>query len=235
MTGSFGVTQLQPGDTPETMLRRADRALLLAKEQGRNRVVQLGVGTGTEVNNTREGSFPGPSEPTIVLKQELYVSAPFFLVIEKLCGFVTDHEANVSRINRNRMRLTVSQTPVWREPSRELRKVELWIDLEFQELCLTKGGKEATETTRISATITPRTNRDRRGDAERRAQEVLQSLRAYFIASSDSSVDRRDRSQDNAPFKPLADQERGRVDTAQTVMLRKQALSLKKGSVAWFV
>ncbi len=33
-TASFGVTELQPGDTPETMLRRADRALLMAKENG---------------------------------------------------------------------------------------------------------------------------------------------------------------------------------------------------------
>ena len=28
VTASFGVTEIQPGDTPETMLRRADRALL---------------------------------------------------------------------------------------------------------------------------------------------------------------------------------------------------------------
>ena len=35
---SFGVTDLRPGDTPDTMLRRADRALLVAKDQGRNRV-----------------------------------------------------------------------------------------------------------------------------------------------------------------------------------------------------
>jgi diguanylate cyclase (GGDEF)-like protein len=41
-TASFGVTELQTGDTPETMLRRADRALLQAKDQGRNQVVQLG-------------------------------------------------------------------------------------------------------------------------------------------------------------------------------------------------
>jgi len=41
---SFGATEIQPGDTAETMLRRADRALLMAKENGRNQVVQLGSG-----------------------------------------------------------------------------------------------------------------------------------------------------------------------------------------------
>ncbi len=45
---SFGVTEIQPGDTPETMLRRADRALLMAKANGRNTVVQLGGGIGGE-------------------------------------------------------------------------------------------------------------------------------------------------------------------------------------------
>ena len=183
VTGSFGVTQLQPGDTPETMLRRADRALLLAKDQGRNRVVQLGVGNTAAELEREEETFPGTSEPTIVLKQELFVTAPFRLIIEKLCGFATDHEATVTRINRNKMRLAVSKNPVWREPRRELRVVELWIDLEFQELCIAERHEETTEITRIVATITPRTNRERRGDAERRAQEVLQSLRAYFIAS----------------------------------------------------
>ncbi|MEM6654814.1 MAG: diguanylate cyclase, partial [Planctomycetota bacterium] len=44
ITASFGVTELQAGDTPETMLRRSDRALLQAKDQGRNQVVQLGDG-----------------------------------------------------------------------------------------------------------------------------------------------------------------------------------------------
>ena len=44
VTISFGVTEIQPGDTPETMLRRADRALLMAKANGRNTVVQLGSG-----------------------------------------------------------------------------------------------------------------------------------------------------------------------------------------------
>ncbi len=183
VTGSFGVTQLQPGDTAETMLRRADRALLLAKEQGRDRVVQLGGGGITAALSREEEPFPGTSEPTIVLKQELFVASPFRLIIEKLCGFVTDHEATVARINRNRLRLTVSKNPVWREPRRNLRAVELWIDLEFQELCLAESVDTTKEVTRIVATIAPRTNRERRGDADRRAQEVLQSLRAYFIAS----------------------------------------------------
>ncbi len=38
-TGSFGVSEWQPGDTVDKMLRRADMALYAAKAAGRNRVV----------------------------------------------------------------------------------------------------------------------------------------------------------------------------------------------------
>lgn len=36
VTLSIGITQIKPGDTPKTMLDRADKALYMAKEQGRN-------------------------------------------------------------------------------------------------------------------------------------------------------------------------------------------------------
>ena len=42
VTASFGVAESQVDDTPQTILRRADQALLQAKNQGRNQVVQFG-------------------------------------------------------------------------------------------------------------------------------------------------------------------------------------------------
>ena len=42
VTASFGVAESQVDDTPQTILRRADQALLQAKHQGRNQVVQFG-------------------------------------------------------------------------------------------------------------------------------------------------------------------------------------------------
>jgi diguanylate cyclase (GGDEF)-like protein len=41
VTASFGTTMIEPGDTLETTLRRADQALYRAKEQGGNRVVAV--------------------------------------------------------------------------------------------------------------------------------------------------------------------------------------------------
>ncbi|MCH7728428.1 MAG: diguanylate cyclase, partial [Planctomycetes bacterium] len=58
ITATFGVTEVKDGDTPETMLRRADRALLQAKDAGRNTVVQLGAGiSGNVVSEKKRGIF----------------------------------------------------------------------------------------------------------------------------------------------------------------------------------
>lgn len=41
MTASFGLTDYAPGDTAETLVKRADEALYAAKRAGRDRVVSL--------------------------------------------------------------------------------------------------------------------------------------------------------------------------------------------------
>ncbi len=56
ITVSFGVTEIQAGDTPDSMLRRADRALLEAKRLGRNMVVQLGNGMSDELESAPQGA-----------------------------------------------------------------------------------------------------------------------------------------------------------------------------------
>jgi diguanylate cyclase (GGDEF)-like protein/PAS domain S-box-containing protein/putative nucleotidyltransferase with HDIG domain len=57
LTASFGVTEVQAGDTDESFLARADRALLLAKETGRNRVVQLGAGQSDGFDTPNSGGW----------------------------------------------------------------------------------------------------------------------------------------------------------------------------------
>ena len=96
LTASFGVTELQPGDTPESMFRRADRAVYKAKAMGRNTVVQLGCGMSGEspepISNWWS-NFWLPGRPELLMEKKLVTGVPIEVVIEKLRGFVVDHDA----------------------------------------------------------------------------------------------------------------------------------------------
>ena len=98
ITASFGVTEVQPGDTPETMLRRADRALLQAKQRGRNMVVQLGTGI-TEPEEPPKGFswFRRPGAMDLIVQKRLVTTVPLKMAVEKIRGFVADHHAEIDR------------------------------------------------------------------------------------------------------------------------------------------
>ena len=190
ITVSAGVTEIQPGDTPETMLRRADRALLAAKDRGRNLVVQLGAGGESE-----ELAQTDQARPKRSFEQNLITPVPVKLAVEKLRGFVSDHRARIVTIDGNRVRLEIDP------PSRlqRLRNANcpppLQLDLSFEEQRVNidheepNGNlpKEATRT-KINVVVCPRTDRDRRRNTvlERRVTEVLTSFRAYLMAVEES-------------------------------------------------
>lgn len=190
ITASFGVTEIQPGDTPETMLRRADRALLMAKAKGRNTVVQLGSGSAAE--RTRDTGAPWIRRPSaepreeLVLEQVLVTPVPVKMAIEKLRGFVADHEAKITSVSGSNLHLEINDTG---EPMRRRsdRPVTFLLDLRFEEEHVSGSQVEndgSLAHTRIEVTVRPKKSRDRRrNDVADRAREVLVSLRSYLIAS----------------------------------------------------
>ena len=194
ITASFGVTEIQPGDTPETMLHRADRALLLAKAEGRNRVIQLGVGCALERRDEQPGVVARKSSnPDLVIRQRLVTPVPVALAVEKLRGFVADHRANITSIRENEIRLEINdrQGPVRR---RDDRPVAFVVDLRFEEEQVRRADADETapvtvSRTRIHVSIAPSKNRDRRrDDIGARAREVLTSLRSYLMASAEDEA-----------------------------------------------
>ncbi|GAB6164319.1 diguanylate cyclase [Thermostilla marina] len=194
ITASFGVTQVQPGDTAETVLRRADRALLMAKDRGRNMVVQQGSGGFQSVSAAGTAS-EGP-EGDLVIRQVMSTTVPISLAVEKLRGFVSDHQAKIVRIEQNRVLVEISDAKSTPNRRASDRPVTFSVTIEFAE---ERHGASAR--TRLHAEIIPKKTRDRRrADLTRRAEDVLTSLRSYLMAvvekseSEDRSVKRRVRS-----------------------------------------
>jgi diguanylate cyclase (GGDEF)-like protein len=187
VTASFGVTEIQQGDTPETMFARADRALYLAKERGRNQVVHLGSGLGTGRDGAAgEVVAGGAGRDHALLEQELVASVPMSVAIEKLRGFVADQQADIVSIDEGQVRLRLGGG--WGSFFRRAsdRRVPMVVDLQFieEKPDQAQAGMRLPIRTRILVALRTQRNRDRRRQGARdRAQQVLASLRAYLMAS----------------------------------------------------
>lgn len=187
ITASFGVTELQPGDTAETFLRRADRALLQAKEQGRNLVVQLGSGQAAARQKSRAGwlAWFTSDLPDEVIQRDLMTPVPLKVAAEKLRGFVADQRAELVSIADTHvvLKLDGANLPLMRR--RGDRVVPFLIDVHFEEKKMPAAGRSAGPVARtvIRVTIRPQRHKDRRRhDVMQRALVLLVSLKAYLMA-----------------------------------------------------
>jgi len=189
---SFGVTEIQPGDTAETMLRRADRALLMAKSNGRNRVVQLGTGSDQKAQDAKTRFWPLKTpRADKLLEQTLVTPVPVRIAVEKLRGFVADHEAKIIKVDGNNVRLRITDKKSMRRRRRNDRPVTFRVDLQFEEERLKKDvtdlPSDGVSRTRIYVSISPNKNRDRRrDDVSKRAGDVLLSFRSYLMAAEEA-------------------------------------------------
>jgi len=191
LTASFGVTELQNGDTPEAMLRRSDRALLQAKDNGRNQVVQLGVGLagGKEEESSLLTSwlswFRNTGTPGVMIEKRLVTAVPLNVSVEKLRGFVADHHAEIVSIDARRvvMKLDGENLPLARRTTD--RAVPFLIEVEFEEVSELDEGRQgrSQQRTVIKTVLRPKRDRDRRKrDASERAKQLFASLKSYLIA-----------------------------------------------------
>jgi diguanylate cyclase (GGDEF)-like protein/putative nucleotidyltransferase with HDIG domain/PAS domain S-box-containing protein len=187
ITASFGVTELQTGDTPETMLRRADRALLQAKDQGRNQVVQLGGGMTDLPEKKAWWPFAGWTGSALV-ESTLKTPVPMEVAVQKLRGFVSDQNARILSTKQNEMSMELTDRLSSTNRRKTDRDVAFNITLRFSEKRVMRAnshGYAAGEyvETHVEVTIHPCRDRDRRHENTlNRARGLLGSLKSYLIA-----------------------------------------------------
>lgn len=202
VTISCGVTGIQPGDTPDIMLRRADRALYLAKAQGRNSVVQLGVGHAPPAAESPGAAIPSygaestteppdfvPSaiavEPGLLATAELVAWLPPTIGVQKLHGFAADHHAELiyNTPDDLQLRIGIDQPAAGSELS-----VPLVIDLQLRE---EEAPPDATSPRVRAAVLQTRVHVAIRAIAPHAhchaeitkiARQLIDSLKAYLVA-----------------------------------------------------
>ncbi len=190
ITVSFGVTVLQAGDTPETMLRRADRALLQAKDQGRNQVVQLGDGMMDEKPKKSWWPFQAWTGQALV-ESTLVTAVPIEVAIQKLRGFIADQNAKIVKTDDTELYLEVTDRHTADSRRGADRPTTFMINLKLAETYFDRtnahgfAAGNAVET-RIEVMIRPRRERDRRREAVvEKARRLLGSLKSYLMAQED--------------------------------------------------
>jgi diguanylate cyclase (GGDEF)-like protein/PAS domain S-box-containing protein len=190
ITASFGVTELQAGDTPETMLRRADRGLLQAKDQGRNQVVQLGDGMIEEKVKHSWWPFQVFRGGALV-EATLVTMVPIEVAVQKLRGFIADQNAKIIKTNDTELQLLVTDggASITRRADDRATAFVIHLRLSQQHTQRTNTNGLAAGNyveTRIEVEIRPRRDRDRRRDATvEKARRLLGSLKSYLMARED--------------------------------------------------
>jgi len=186
ITASFGVTELQAGDTPATMLRRADRALLQAKDQGRNQVVQLGGGMTEEKVKRSWWPFRGWTTRALV-ESTLKTAVPLEVAVQKLRGFVCDQNAKILSTSQNQLRLELTDKLSSNNRRSTDREVTFTIELLFSEKQVERTNTQGVVSgrsveTHVDVIIRPRRDRDRRNDTTMaKARGLLGSLKSYLM------------------------------------------------------
>ncbi len=198
MTCSFGVTEVQDGDSEETLLARADRALLMAKEGGRNRVVQLGAGMDEHavksssdkklVSEQLKANWLGwfRSEKAMV-EREYLASVPEAVAIEKLKGFIADHQAEVLSATESHVSIRIDGQNSEGVRRRGERAAIIMLDVHLQSVQVCANGRSKTYQNRTKFTVSARPvkSRDRRtAFLMGQINQILHSFQAYLVAQA---------------------------------------------------
>jgi len=179
VTASFGVAQFELGDSVESLLRRADKALYQAKAAGRDRTCSLTL-------SPPDDDQPAVAKAAVAEQSDPFVFTSWFtaviaaeMVVHKLGGYVNDMAAQVGDVTVERVVMRQGQAGWlggWGTKP-ESQPVEV-------EVCFERAGGEKGPNcrTRIGVTIRPRGRIRDPEIFQARAQQVLRELKQYFAA-----------------------------------------------------
>jgi diguanylate cyclase (GGDEF)-like protein len=171
VTSSFGVTQFHVGDSAESFLNRADRALYIAKQQGRNRTVQINVS-----NSPTQDGFDAEPNSDGSIETSLLVSSSGETAMLKLTGFIADHDAEVLYQDAQMIRMRVGHRSSFRERFWLLRpNLPIEITLNFQPA-------RRRNRTPVWIGLRPEVPPRHQAAAQNRSIVLLASLRGYLMA-----------------------------------------------------
>lgn len=181
VTSSFGVTQVEKGDTVEELLRRADSAQYKAKATGRNRTVSLTSAESLEEQAEKKAEVVNSR---FVYETTFHACIAADMIVYKLGGFVRDEHGSLTDVSPTRAVIRLgnrSPIPFWgRSPS--WQPIELVVEFGSEKATPSRKQKVASKQVAIKVHVEP-LGWIRNADVfQGRAQAVVRLLRSYFVA-----------------------------------------------------
>ena len=176
VTASFGVAQLEEGDTVDDVLRRADAAMYDAKQAGRNQTCQRIREEGSE-----EVSAPIERKNDVnpyVMKAAFQTTVAANLVAQKLAGFVDSHRAKVWDVTSDGFHMSIGETKLFGGWGSTPDKQPVQITVDIGAVDLTRR----TNRVEIKIKITPLGRKPGEKVFYERAVRLRDELRAYCAA-----------------------------------------------------
>ena len=172
ITASFGVTEIQPGDTPETMLRRGRPGAAAGQGHG----PQQGRAAWRRPGRA---ATRAPQDPLVAMavcrlsagaEEHLADTVPLRVAIEKLRGFIADNHAQIVSLVGNDLVLEINEANKDRHRRTTDRAVPMLVELSLVEEALSVnrpgGRRSCAARTRIEVAIRPKRVRDRRHECD---------------------------------------------------------------------
>jgi diguanylate cyclase (GGDEF)-like protein/PAS domain S-box-containing protein len=182
VTASFGASQVEPGDTIEKVLRRADLALYQAKHTGRNRTCFL-TSNHLGKDPTSADAAPAPPQPPAPFEYFTTFTADVAadMIVYKLGGFVTDNYAQLLDVTTTRVRLHAGRQTLfgfWGSlPKHQPVELEITFDDRSPE---SKSGRRASSKCNFQVKVRPLGWIRKQDVFQARALRITQELRHYF-------------------------------------------------------
>ena len=177
VTASFGVAEIQPGDSPDSLLKRADQGLYEAKRTGRNKTCCVG---GGEAAGPIESVTP-TADP--FLYESAFISCDASdVIVQKLSGFVNDNNGRVLSVEDKKVRISLGKQRLFFGWGKGSAKQPVQLELQLATPAKATGKRDVSRRREISVSVRPLGEPRDEAQFRQRAGQVVELLRSYCLA-----------------------------------------------------
>ena len=181
LTASLGVARYESGDSVESLLRRADEALYLSKDRGRNQTSSLKLG---QSRHSRDTATAEANNDPFLFDAEFEALVSHDMVVYKLGGFITENEAKLMKVTQSQVILQIGRVnfiPYW---GKDVASQPVELELNIGKKVGGHNPKAVSCNAKITVQMKPKGWIRQPEIFQQRAKQLFKDLRAFFVAET---------------------------------------------------